>query len=274
MPELPEVQTVINYLKTKIINQKINNVIVSALKVLKNATAKEFKKFLVNEHFVDIKRIGKYIIFILSNNKVLVSHLRMEGKYKISQFKAKYDERHVLVRFILDDFELHYHDTRRFGTFHIHSVLDYQDQDYLKKLAIDPTQEEWDWKYLKNNAQKSSRVIKSVLLDQSVVAGIGNIYADEILFLSKINPAKKANELTDQQFKEISKNATKVLLKAIELNGTTIFSYQFKENHAGSYQDYLNVHLQKDKPCKVCGNLVKKTKLNNRGTYYCAKCQK
>ncbi|QEX45769.1 DNA-formamidopyrimidine glycosylase [Mycoplasmoides gallisepticum] len=274
MPELPEVQTVINYLKTKIINQKINNVIVSALKVLKNATPKEFKKFLVNEHFVDIKRIGKYIIFILSNNKVLVSHLRMEGKYKISQFKAKYDERHVLVRFILDDFELHYHDTRRFGTFHIHSVLDYQDQDYLKKLAIDPTQEEWDWKYLKNNAQKSSRVIKSVLLDQSVVAGIGNIYADEILFLSKINPAKKANELTDQQFKEISKNATKVLLKAIELNGTTIFSYQFKENHAGSYQDYLNVHLQKDKPCKVCGNLVKKTKLNNRGTYYCAKCQK
>ncbi|UTS71057.1 DNA-formamidopyrimidine glycosylase [Mycoplasma bradburyae] len=274
MPELPEVQTVINYLKEEIINQKINDVIVNATKLLKNSTPEEFKRFLVGESFVDIKRIGKYIIFILTNDKVLVSHLRMEGKYKINQFNADYDQRHVLVRFKLDKFELHYHDTRRFGTFHIHSIGEYKDQDYLKKLAIDPTQEEWNWQYLKNNAIKSNRAIKSVILDQEVVAGIGNIYADEILFLSKINPTKKANELTNKQYKDIAQNATKVLLKAIELNGTTIFSYQFKENHAGSYQEYLNVHLQKDKPCKVCKCLIKKTKVNNRGTYYCEKCQK
>ncbi|QZX49343.1 DNA-formamidopyrimidine glycosylase [Mycoplasma sp. E35C] len=274
MPELPEVQTVINYLKSEIINQKINNVFVYATKVLKNSTTNEFKKYLVNEKFVDIKRIGKYIIFILSNNKVLVSHLRMEGKYKINQFKAKYDERHVLVRFVLDDFELHYHDTRRFGTFHIHSIDDYLDADYLKKLAIDPTQEQWDWKYLKNNLKRSTRAIKSAILDQEVVSGIGNIYADEILFLAKIHPTKKANELTDKQYQDIAKYATQVLLKAIELNGTTIFSYQFKDNHAGSYQDYLNVHLQKDLACKVCGSIVKKMKVNNRGTYYCEKCQK
>jgi formamidopyrimidine-DNA glycosylase len=132
----------------------------------------------------------------------------------------------------------------------------------------------FDWKYLKAHANKSNRAIKTAILDQTNVSGIGNIYADEILFLAKIHPAKKANTLTDNQYKLIAKYAKTILLRAIKYGGTTIATYQSNINHSGMFQNMLKVHMRKGKPCFTCKTLIIKTKINGRGTYFCPKCQR
>lgn len=275
MPELPEVQSMIDSLKDDgCLNHKIINVETIMPKLFKNSTFDEFKNHLITEKIKNISRVGKYLVFHLSNNKVFVVHLRMEGKLFYEEDTFPYNKRHTLVRIIFDNKkELRYNDTRRFGTFTIYNENDYMNSKELSKLALDPLNPEFNYKYLKENISSSSRHIKTLLLDQTNVAGIGNIYADEILFASKINPNVPGNKITDDQFKQIAINATKILKLAVENKGTTISTYFFKREKKGEFQNLLKVHTKKDKPCPTCDTKILKTKVNGRGTYYCPKCQ-
>ncbi len=277
MPELPEVQTLINQLiEDGVCNKKITNVEIYLEKIIKNSSKKHFIEFIKNEKIKKIDRIGKYLIFHLTNDKVLSIHLRMEGKlfFLDDENKANISTKHMLIKFDMGKNNLLYFDTRRFGTFNIYNESNYRDSKELSKIALDPLDENFTWQYLKNNISKSKKAIKTALLDQTKVSGIGNIYADEILFASKIIPTRLASSITDNEFKLIAKNSKLILNKAIENKGTTIFSYLYKNNESGSFQKFLKVHLKKDKPCSICKNLIVKIKVNGRGTYYCPCCQK
>ena len=276
MPELPEVQTIINnLLKQKIANNKIIGVEFYKTKVLKNSTPKEFVSFLKGEKILDIERIGKYIIFKLSNKKQMVVHLRMEGKLFYESNLTKPDLRFLMLSIIFDNkHRLSYYDMRMFGTFHIYKDDKYLDSKEIKKVAIDPLNKLCTGKYLENKCKKINRAIKTVLLDQTVVSGIGNIYVDEILFRCKIHPLTKPKYLRSEQYDLIAKNAKLILKDAIKHKGTTVASYKFDPNHTGGYQSRLLVHTKAGKPCPVCKTIIKKIKVNGRGTYFCSKCQK
>ena len=270
MPELPEVETVRRALEKSLLNKKINKVKVLYDGII--ATNKDdFKKNIINQEFINITRYGKFIIFELTDF-YLVSHLRMEGKFFI---KDSHDPiiKHEHIIFYLDDFTLRYHDTRKFGKMYlVKKDRLYQDTP-LANIGVDPIIKELDTKYLKDKFNNTKH-IKTLLLDQNIIAGIGNIYADEILFLSQINPNTRGNKLNEDDINNIIKYTKEILNKAILEKGTTIRSYTSSLGVFGNYQKYLNVHTKEGSLCPVCGNIIIKTKVNGRGTYYCPNCQK
>lgn len=276
MPELPEVQTIINnLLKAKITSSKITKVEFFKTKVLKNCTPNEFSKFLINEKITDIERIGKYIIFKLTHNKQMVVHLRMEGKLFYESMSKQLEKRFLMLSIqFANKHRLSYYDMRMFGTFHIFLDNKYLISEEIKKVAIDPLNSKFNGKYLMDRCKNISKAIKTTLLDQTIVSGIGNIYADEILFASKIYPLTKPKELSKQDFDNIAKNAKKILKEAIKYKGTTVASYKFDPNHTGGFQNKLKVHTHANQPCPICKTIIKKIKVNGRGTYYCPSCQK
>ncbi len=276
MPELPEVTVVINELKkTSIINQRIKSVNVFLPKVIKNTTVDKFKKFFVNEFIKNITRKGKYLIFELTHNKWWVVHLRMEGKLFYQTPNEQRINRFLMAQLIFSNGrELNYYDTRMFGTFHIYLGEEINKSKELNKLAIDPLDKNFTGQYLFNRISNINRAIKTVLLDQTVVSGIGNIYADEILFYGKINPLRVAKNISLNQCKLIAKGSKLIFNEAIKYNGTTIDSFMVNASHVGNYQDKLKVHNRNNHPCPICGTLIKMIKINGRGTYYCPHCQK
>ncbi len=274
MPELPEVATVITELKSCVLNKPVKQVKVHLDKVLKNTNVKQLNDALVNHSFVDIKRRGKYIIFCLSNGLFLVSHLRMEGKYFFEAKGSQFDLNHVLVEFLFQDCDqLNYHDTRQFGTFHLFNRYQFENARELNKLALDPLDQEFNHQAIFNKGHKSNKKIKTFILDQTNISGIGNIYADEILFASKIHPETLAKNLNLSQYQLICQNATDILKKAVEMKGTTIGTFTFKKDHTGGYQHFLKIHGKKGKQCQSCNTTIIKKKINGRGSYICEKCQ-
>lgn len=269
MPELPEVETVKEVLKKNVLNKTIKKVEVYYEGMIVKPNILEFKDKLKDQRIIDIKRRGKWLMFEL-NDYYLLSHLRMEGKYHI---KKSSDEitKHQHVVFSLDDMELRYDDTRKFGKMYLLNKEDVFNVKPLNELGLEPWDDNLNVDYLKNKFNKKLP-IKTLLLDQSIIVGIGNIYVDEILFLSKINPFKKGYEHNDEELKSIIENTKNIFEKAIQLGGTTILSYTSSEGVHGRFQDELLVHT-KDK-CPVCGSDIIKTRIGGRGTYYCEKCQK
>ena len=274
MPELPEVQTVISNLKRFIINQNIDFVEIYYPKLLKNSMTEEFKTFLINEKIIDITRKGKFIIFNLSNNKKWVIHLRMEGKLFFEPFNSSPTHLQLLAELKLSNGLLRYYDTRKFGTFHILKDNEFLNFQPLLKLGPDANDDNLNFEELFKHISKRNISIKTLLLDQCIISGIGNIYANEILFSSNISPFRKGNEINLEEWKEILKNSKIILNESIENNGTTIHSFKFDNNHSGGYQKFLKVHGKKNQPCPICNNPINYTKINGRGTFYCKNCQK
>lgn len=274
MPELPEVQTLIDSLiDEKILNLEIKKVDVILEKLIKNTTPREFIENVLYQKIIKIERIGKYLIFKLSNKKVIAVHLRMEGKIFVDNDMSIPNDKHTLLVIEFPNKKIRYNDTRKFGTFHLFDEDNYLLSKEISKIAIDPINPNFSWKVLENSFSKTNKFIKTSLLDQTKVSGIGNIYADEILFAARINPLKKAKDITKDEWKKIAKNSTAILKLAILNKGTTIFSYLYKKDAGGEFQKLLKVHMQKDKPCSVCETPIQKIKVNGRGTYYCLKCQ-
>ena len=268
MPELPEVQTVLDTLATKIKNRKIVDIKIRYSPIIECSNTR-FKNSLIGQHFRKFKRRGKYLLFEM-DDITLVSHLRMEGKYFILDPSVPLSK-HDHIIFKLDNGkDLRYNDVRKFGRM---ELMD-KDDDYLefKKLGPEPFSKYFNLKYCKDYLKNKNKPIKEVLLDQSFVAGIGNIYADEILFAMKVNPKTKANKLTDNNIKDLISNTRRILNKAIKAGGTTIRSYTSSLGVTGRFQLKLNVHTMSK--CKVCDNDIKKIVVGGRGTYYCPKCQK
>ena len=273
MPEKPEVITVARKLESKLIGRKIMSVDVYHNNMIDYPSVDEFKEKIKNQEIHDITTRGKWIVMSL-DEYYLLFHLRMEGKFF---FRTSEDSKnkHEHVIFKLDNgVELRFADVRKFGKV----MLIEKDKIYSMKpyteLGLEPWDKNLTSSYLKEKYSKKTLPIKSVLLDQSIITGIGNIYADEILFLSNINPLTKAKDLTEKNRKDIIFNTIKVLDKAIEEGGTTIRSYTSEEGVTGLFQNNLNVHQREKEPCRVCNTAIVKIKVGGRGTYYCPKCQK
>lgn len=271
MPELPEVETVRKALLKKVQNKIIKDINIIYPKIFEEPSADEVKKLIKNQKINDIKRRGKWLIFEL-DDYYLLSHLRMEGKYIYRTINYEY-EKHELVSFILEDMELRYKDTRKFGKMYL-LKKDNLINSPLSKLGYEPWDNNLNVEYLKEKCKKKSLPIKTILLDQSIITGIGNIYADEILFLSKINPHKKGKDLTEKEIQSIIDNTKKVLEQAIEDGGTTIRSYTSEENVSGRFQQKLFVHKRENEECRICKTIIKKDRIGGRSTYYCPSCQK
>lgn len=270
MPELPEVESVKKYLKC-LKNKKILDTVIRYDKIIESPSVEEFKKIIKNSKIQDINRRGKWLIFDL-NKYVLLSHLRMEGKYRIKNANTPY-EKHDHIIFKLDDkTELRYNDTRKFGRMFLLKKEEMYNVKPLCELGLEPWDNNLTKEYLKEKLKNKSLPIKTVLLDQSIMVGNGNIYADEVLFLSKINPIKRANTLSLKELDNIINNTKKVLEEAILNGGTTIRTYESSEGVHGNYQDKLNVHGKKI--CPNCNNKIEKIIVGTRGTYYCPNCQK
>ena len=271
MPELPEVETVKEALKQQILNETIEKVEIYYDNIIAYPTNFVFKEKIVGQKINAIQRRGKWLLFVLDED-VLLSHLRMEGKYYIKEQK-EIPHKHVHVVFHLSSGrELWYCDTRKFGRMYLQNKEEVEKVKPLHELGLEPWDEAVTPLYLKEKLQKKTIPIKTVLLDQSIVVGCGNIYANEVLFLSKVNPLRKANLLTQKELKRLIENIRFVLSKAIELGGTTIRSYESREGVHGRFQNELSIHEQEF--CPICKEKVAKIFIGGRGTYYCPKCQK
>ena len=268
MPELPEVETVKNVLKKNLINLKIVGVDVYYNDIIKTDVL-NFKKNLINQKFVDIKRFGKWLVFE-TDNYFLVSHLRMEGKYYYC--KNRPIEKHEHIRFILaNGMNLIYKDVRKFGVIYLVEKDKLFIDTPLSKLGLEPFSKDLNVNYLKEKLKNKRIPVKTALLDQEIITGLGNIYVDEVLFKSKISPFKKANTLNNKELENIISSSREILTKAIKYGGTTIRSYTSSLGVTGSYQNYLLVHTKKT--CSVCNLPIKVSKIGGRSTYYCEKCQ-
>ena len=268
MPELPEVETVKNTLKKQVLGKTILNVDV-LYNMIEYPDVEEFKKIIKNQKIIDIKRRGKWLVFEL-NDYYLLSHLRMEGKYFIDGDITKHD--HIIFHF--DDGMLKYNDIRKFGRMYLLEKDEAYNVKPLCELGLEPWDDKLTVKYLKYKYGKTKLPIKTVLLDQSIVTGIGNIYADEILFESRINPLKLARDLKDKELDNIIKNTRNILSEAIKLGGTTIKSYESARGVHGRFQQNLKVHNHEKDSCPICKSEILKIRVNGRGTYYCKQCQK
>ena len=269
MPELPEVETVKNSLKNYVLNRKILKVDVLYKGIINYPSVKEFIEKITNQTILDVKRRGKYLVFVLEDYN-LISHLKMEGKYFI---KDKYEiTKHDHVIFTLDNNKyLIYNDTRKFGKMYLINK-EYDNNSPLNILGLEPWDKELTISYLKDKLNRNI-AIKTLLLDQTIIVGIGNIYADEILFLSKINPLRKGYTLTNLELENIIKYTKKKKKKAISQGGTTIRTYSSVNGIHGLFQQELLVH-GKTSNCPNCQEQILKIRVGGRGTYYCNNCQK
>lgn len=275
MPEFPEVATLIDWLNHQnFFNIKIKKVIFIDDIVLKNSTNKSFINFVCDESIKKINQIGKFIIFHLSNKKIIAIHLRLEGKifYLLNNEKSKFP----MIEIYLDnDKKIVYDDSRKFGTINIYNrYQDLLNSNEIKKLGKQPFDQTLTANYLFNCFKNRKQKIKTILLDQTIIAGIGNIYADEILFACKISPFRETKKVSLDECQQIIDSCRKIMTKSIKKSGTTVFSYQFALNHSGTFQKYLKVYGRKNLLCLRCGSTLCWTKINGRGTTYCKKCQK
>lgn len=273
MPELPEVETVRQILLKQITGKTIQNIKIYYNGILENVTPNNFVNSLVGETICDIKRYGKYLFFILENFTV-VSHLRMEGKFFIKHFNEEVSIHEHVVFVFTDGTTLRYHDTRKFGkmvllqTTSLEQIMEYPS---LKKLGLEANDPSLTKEYLYQKIKNKQVPIKTVLLDQTIISGLGNIYVDEVLHLCKLHPLTKACELDLEKCNEIVVASQITLEKAIKEGGTTIRSYTSSLGVTGRFQQHLLVHTKDT--CFTCGNKVTKIFVGGRGTYYCACCQ-
>ena len=272
MPEIAEVETVRNTLKERILNKKIKEVKVFYEPMIESDLV-SFKKNLIGASFIDIKRRGKWLIFE-TEHYYLLSHLRMEGKYFIKD-KNEVKEKHEHVIFIFeDDTTLRYCDTRKFGRMNLVLKADLENVESIKKQGLEPGDEQLTSEYLLKKFRNKKLHIKTVLLDQTIISGLGNIYANEVLFYAKINPLKPACNLTKDECEQIVVGSDIIIREAIRMGGTTIRSYTSSLGVTGRFQQNLKVHKREKEPCLECSTLIENVKVGGRSTYYCSMCQK
>jgi formamidopyrimidine-DNA glycosylase len=266
MPELPEVETVRRTLKNFIIGKKISDVQIHYDKIV-NGDSTQFIEALKGQTIRDIDRMGKFLIFILDDT-AFISHLRMEGKYNLVNTEKALDKHEHLSFIFSDQTQMRYQDTRKFGRLELVNKESYRHDLPLSKLGPEP----WDAdsQQIYQRIHKSKLPIKSLLLDQTIMTGIGNIYANEICYRLKINPATPGNRISRKRIAQLIDVSAQILKEAIDQGGTTIHSFN-ANGVTGLFQVSLQVHLQKTCPC--CHTAITKKMIGGRGTYYCKNCQ-
>ena len=264
MPELPEVQTIINGLNQKVLGKEIQEIV-----ELRPRTVEWQFPVTSLGKINSISRRGKYIIIQTSSKYKLVIHLRMTGKLIFEKDLNK-TSNHARAEIIFKNkTKLIFDDVRTFGKIQI--INSNEKIKALQKLGVEPLSDDFNTEYLKNELKNRKAPIKNVLLDQKVIAGLGNIYVSEILFRAKVHPATTANKLKTASLKRIVSETKNVLQEAIKHNGTTISDYRSVEDKTGEFQNFLKVYGKKI--CE-CGAIIQQIKQAGRSTYFCEECQK
>ncbi len=272
MPEKPEVITVAKMLEKRIVGHTITKAYVYYDNVIVG-DKNEFLEKIKNEKIESVTTRGKWIVIYLTNYALLV-HLRMEGRFYF-RHKNEVVSKHEHVALLLDnDIEMRFHDVRKFGRMMLLPKYKINEQKPLSDLGYEFDDERLTKEYLLDKFKSKTTPIKTVLLDQSIIAGIGNIYDDEILYLSHLSPLRPAKTVNSEEAEQIIENTRIVLKKAIKMGGTTIKSFESSEGVHGNFQNELIVHGRKNETCKNCNSEIIFTRVGGRGTYYCPNCQK
>ena len=269
MPELPEVETIKNALQ----NICVNTIIIASdiytyklrYKVLPNLS-----NIITSQKIISVERRAKYIILTLSNGH-LILHLGMAGKIYITQRYQKYSHEHMTIH-LNNHFTISFCDHRRFGAIIWTNNL-LKEHPLIKNLGIEPFSRMFQVEYLYKKCLARKVSIKTLFMEGKVVSGIGNIYANEILFYSNIMPDRRTNSISFQECKQIYKFIKIVLNKAIEAGGTSIRDYRTPNNKLGNFTKQLLIYGRNGQDCLKCNGIVMKMTQNNRSTYYCSKCQ-
>lgn len=267
MPELPEVETVVRILSSQIINQTIQEVIIRWDKTVEHKDI--FLKEVIGQTILSITRRGKYICVNLNRGVILI-HLRMEGKFFIrDKNDLPFKHTHVILK--LDSCNLEFNDTRKFGRM----MYTEDAQTFLNtKLGLEPFDENLTVEYLKNKAKNRKVALKTFLLDQSVIAGIGNIYSDEICFKMLRNPHTSVAKLSKKDWANCIQITREILQSAIEAGGTSVRSYTSSLGVTGLFQLNILVYGRANQPCHNCQTILVRSVIGQRSSVYCPNCQK
>ncbi len=276
MPELPEVETIVRQLKEQIVGQIVKRVKILRPDQWKKNHSEEVEKSLPNERIIQVNRRAKFILIDLQSGCRLIIHLRMTGKLIWSPDEPEIDKFTRTIFYFTDGSSLQFNDTRALGSLVFLSCN--QGESSLQKLGVEPFGEEWHLDNLKSIFNRSKLTMKDLLLDQTKIAGIGNIYANEILFHSGIHPERRANTLSNTEIESLYSIIPEVLHLAIEKMGTSlgdkVSDYRSVYRIQGEFQNILMVYGREGEPCLQCGSAIIRIKQKNRSSYLCEKCQK
>ena len=289
MPELPEVEVVKRSLTNNIQNLIIKEVKINDGKLRYRIDKNKIRK-IVGLKLEKIKRRSKFLLFFFSKNIVMLVHLGMTGKFffvneKSNKYKTSFyynineekDKKHDhVVFFFSKNRKLIYNDVRKFGFIKFFNNQNLNNNLHLNKLGPEPLEKNYNYNYFKKYIVGRSRTIKDILMDQKFLSGLGNIYTNEILFLSKIKPTRKVKKLKNFELKKLIKFTRNVLDSSIKYGGSSIKDFSSSNGKKGSFQQYFKVYGKRGHLCssKNCRNKITKSSISNRATFFCSKCQK
>ena len=277
MPELPEVETVCLALSKILNNSKVKNIKIFRKDLrwtIKNNLELDLKEKILKKPF----RRGKYILIPTSKEHILLFHLGMSGTIKIlsgDNKVCKHD--HVKINIETEDnnfFTIVYNDPRRFGYVDFFHTSKIKNHFLLKKLGVEPLKKDFTIQYLQKKIYKKSKCVKNFLMDQSIIAGIGNIYASEILYKAKISPLRTVDKLNKEHLKSIIVATKFILKKSINAGGTSIRNHLQPNGKLGYFVQKLKVYGKNKSKCNKCNKVIVLININNRSTYYCSNCQR
>jgi len=296
MPELPEVETVVRDLETRVKSRIIRGFWTNTPKLIKDPDLNTFKNVIKNAKISSIKRVGKNILFYLdkSNKKyIMLVHQKMTGHFLLGNWDIKKQNnqwtikntirgamddpynRFIRVIFYLGNKKmLALSDLRKFAKIVLGEKEKIENLPELKNLGPDALSKDFNANYLYPILQRKNIPIKQMFFDQKIISGIGNIYADEILFKTKINPKKPCKNITKNETKEIIKESKKILKKAIKHRGSSTSDFRDTHGNKGNYSDFHFAYNRERKPCKKCATLIARIKIGQRSAYFCPKCQR
>jgi len=267
MPELPEVETIRQQLKEKILGKEIEEVIVKDKRSIKGISKNKFIKKVTHQKFMDILRRGKVLIFKLKENLFIVVHLRLTGWFILSKEIEKFSR--VIFK-LSDGYLLNFCDSRMFGE--IKLMEEWQNLPIIKEMGPEPLELDFD-RFFKLFEKKKTK-IKPLLMDQKFLAGVGNVYSQEALFCAGIHPERRADKISEEEYKKLFKCLISILKKAIKMKGSSVDTYRQIDGEEGEYISFLKVYQKEGAPCVRCKTPIKRKIIGGRGTYFCPHCQK
>lgn len=288
MPELPEVETVVRGLSNLIINKKIKKVSSDFPKSFPNAVS-DVRSFLIGAKIKSIKRRGKAILITLDTNYSLVTHLKMTGQLVFRSSEQAFGAGHPNASLVgilpdkstrvelefSDKSQLFFNDQRKFGWMKLIPTAEVNDMPFFKKLGPDAIDQSLGASgFVERVRRRPKSTIKAVLLDQTVIAGVGNIYADESLFLAGISPARLVADTSNEELIELHRALAEVLVTSIEKGGSSSKNYVNAVGKRGNYLDSAYVYKRTSQPCRICSTPIEKIRVAGRGTHFCPNCQR
>lgn len=265
MPELPEVETIVRAIKPELIGRTVLSADVLWARTVATPSTSKFKESIRGQRVVDVARRAKYLDIKLKNHHLLI-HLRMSGDIIIRRKNEAPEKHDRLILHLSSGKKLAFNDTRKFGRV----WLTDQPETVLGRLGPEPLGSDFTPDWLYENLRKRKRQLKPLLLDQTFLAGVGNIYADESLHLAKLHPLGLSNAVTKKQAEALCEAIRSILREGIRRNGSSI-DWVYR---GGDYQNHFRVYDREGKPCPVCGTKIQKLTVGQRGTHVCPKCQR